>query len=115
MSRGFGNVGSRRPSTRSRQSWPPWSTVRLDDELRVAVISVEQIKDPAKRAWQAGRMIELHTRLSDIRTEAVLELRARGESWSEIGRLLGVTRARAWQLGQPRNREPQKRSDSQRR
>jgi len=76
----------------------------VDDELRIVVISVEQIKDPAKRAWQAGRMIELHTRLSDIRTEAVGVMRERGHSWSDIARLLGVSRARAWKIGQPRNR-----------
>jgi hypothetical protein len=68
--------------------------------------SVEQINDPAKRAWQAGRIIELHTRLSDLRTEAVEELHRRGLSWSEIARLLGVSRGRAWKLGQPRRRAP---------
>jgi hypothetical protein len=49
-------------------------------------------------------MIELQHRLSDIRTEAVLELRRRDQSWSDIAWLLGVSRGRAWKLGQPRAR-----------
>ena len=75
-----------------------------DAAISATLASVEQIQDPAKRAWQAGRVIELHTRLSQIRTEAVDELRERGLSWSEVAGLLGVSRGRAWQLGQPKNR-----------
>ena len=106
------NPGSRRSvaSTAGRQgeAWPPWDCEQLDAELRIVVASVDVIKDPAKRAWQAGRMIELHTRLSDIRTAAVHELRVRGASWSDIARQLGISRGRAWKLGQPRRRKPDK-------
>lgn len=99
------NDGSRRStaSLKGRQ-WPPWHPEQQDAELRIVLASVQQIKDPAKRAWQAGRMIELHTQLSDIRTEAVQELRDRGQSWSQVAWSLGITRGRAWKVGQPKKR-----------
>ena len=103
------NPASRRPvaftACRQPGSRPAWDCEQFDAELRIVLASVDVIKDPAKRAWQAGRMIELHTRLSDIRTAAVHELRVRGASWSDIARQLGVSRGRAWKLGQPRNRK----------
>jgi len=103
------NPVSRRsgPSAPCRQpgSWPPWSCEQFDAELRIVVASVEQIREPAKRAWQAGRMIEIQTRLADIRTEAVGVLRERGHSWSDIAWWLGVSRGRAWKLGQQRRRK----------
>lgn len=99
MTSGIGAVRRSRASLKRRQ-WPPWDCEQWDAELRIVVASVQQIKDPAKRAWQAGRMIELHTQLADIRTEAVQELRERRQTWSQIAWSLGITRGRAWNVGQ---------------
>jgi hypothetical protein len=92
------------PSLASKR-WPPWDCDQWDAELRIVLASVEQIKDPAKRAWQAGRMIELHTQLADIRTEAVQELRERRQTWTQIAWSLGITRGRACNIGHSRKSE----------
>ena len=59
---------------------------------------------PRSALGRPARMIELHTRLSDIRTESVGVLRERGHSWSDIAWWLGVSRGRASKLGQPKKR-----------
>jgi len=60
---------------------------------------VKVIRDPASRAWQAGRVIALRRELHEIRRDAVRELRARGLTWAEVGERLGISKARAHALG----------------
>jgi hypothetical protein len=64
------------------------------------------IGDPAKCAWQAGRVLGLGQELA--RSDAVRSLRFEGKSWSEVGRLLVVSRGRAHpvRLGQLLDRPP---------
>jgi DNA-binding NarL/FixJ family response regulator len=63
---------------------------------------LEQIADPAERAREVGRrMAEVpiwHARLKAIRQQAVVELRARGMSFAEIGREIGLHRNRVQQI-----------------
>jgi hypothetical protein len=77
-----------------------WGTQQRDDELRIVITSLAHIRDPATRAWQASRLIALHPQIREIRADAVNELyEGDGMTWAEIGRLLGVQRARAWKMG----------------
>lgn len=103
MTRDFAAKGSGAVSTPCRQASggaPTWNTTRYDDSLRATVYGVEAIRDPVRRAWQAGRVIELRTYMAQVRSDAVRAMRAQGMSWGEIGAKLGVTRARAWRMGQ---------------
>lgn len=86
---------SRRGEQASDASWPPWEVEPWDDVLRVTLAEVTTIGDPAKRAWQAGRVLALVPELAHIRAEAVQTLHAQGKSWTEVGRLVGVSRGRA--------------------
>jgi DNA-directed RNA polymerase specialized sigma24 family protein len=69
--------------------------------------ALEQIRDPAARALEVGRrMAEIpavHQRLKDIRRAAVLEMRAKGMSFAEIGRELGLHRNRVQQIAEGRS------------
>jgi DNA-directed RNA polymerase specialized sigma24 family protein len=68
---------------------------------------VEHIADPLERAREVGRRMEqipaVHARLKDIRRRAVLELRARGLSYGDIGRELGLHRNRVQQIAEGRS------------
>lgn len=103
MTRDFASRGFAATSTPCRQpdgAVPRWNTTRYDDSLRATICGVESIRDPVKRAWQAGRVIELRTHMARLRSDAVREMRGQGMSWGEIAAKLGVTRARAWRMGQ---------------
>lgn len=67
---------------------------------------VEQIADPVERAREVGRrMAEIpvaHARLARIRREAVMELRARGMSYADIGRELQLHRNRVQKIAEGR-------------
>lgn len=62
--------------------------------------------DPTERAKQAGVALnavpELQSWLRQVRQEAVLEMRAGGLSHAEVGKQLGVSRARAQQIAEGR-------------
>lgn len=66
------------------------------------VDQVEKIADPAERAREVGRRMGLitqwHTRLKEIRQNAVAEMRDSGMSLAEIGRDLGLHRNRVQQI-----------------
>ncbi|MEU0493475.1 hypothetical protein ABZ249_29975 [Nocardiopsis sp. NPDC006139] len=61
--------------------------------------ALTSINDPADRARAAGDMLNhipaLQRALREARQEAVLEMRATGATFDEIGKQLGITRARA--------------------
>ena len=63
---------------------------------------IEQIPDPAERARQAGlRLAAVPTwqaRLRIIRQEAVVEMKARGMSYADIAKELGLHRNRIQQI-----------------
>ena len=71
-----------------------------EDELQATLWGVEMIRDPIRRARQAERVMRLASEMALIRSEAVLEMRAEGLSWRQVAEALGVSRGRAWQLGQ---------------
>jgi DNA-directed RNA polymerase specialized sigma24 family protein len=63
---------------------------------------IDQIKDPAERAREVGRRLgaipTFQARLAAIRRQAVLEMRAKGMSFAEIGAELGLDRQRVQQI-----------------
>ncbi len=69
--------------------------------------AVENIADPAERAREVGRrMAEIpavHARLKAIRRQAVVEMRAGGMSYAEIGDQLGLHRNRVQQIFEGRS------------
>jgi DNA-directed RNA polymerase specialized sigma24 family protein len=68
---------------------------------------VEQIADPVERAREVGRRMEqipvVHARLARIRREAVLQLRAKGMSYADIGRELQLHRNRVQKIAEGRS------------
>jgi DNA-directed RNA polymerase specialized sigma24 family protein len=68
---------------------------------------VEKIADPVERAREVGRRMaaipELHARLKGIRRQAVVEMKARGMSFADIGRELGLHRNRVQQIFEGRS------------
>lgn len=102
MTREHGVSAAGRVSTaRRRRREPPWSEWRwrYDAELAKVLADVRHIREPASRAWQAGRLIALKRELHEIRRDAVRQLRDRGMTWAEIGECLEISRARAHALG----------------
>jgi DNA-directed RNA polymerase specialized sigma subunit len=63
---------------------------------------VVQIADPAERAREIGRRMALvtqwHTQLKEIRQAAIVEMKASGMSFAEIGRQIGLHRNRVQQI-----------------
>jgi len=70
--------------------------------VKDAVEAFAQISDPADRARELSGLLsglpDIHRRIRELRQEAVLELRAGGATQLEVGRVLGVTKARARQI-----------------
>lgn len=69
--------------------------------------ALEQIPDPAERAREVGRrMAEIpvvHQRLKEIRRAAVLEMRAQGMTFAQIGVELALHRNRVQQIAEGRS------------
>lgn len=67
---------------------------------------IEEITDPLERALEIGRRLnqipEFQAKLSDMRRAAVLEMKAQGMSYKEIGEALGMHRNRAQQIAEGR-------------
>lgn len=63
---------------------------------------LEKIADPLERAREIGRRMALiplaHARLRELRQAAVVELKAKGMSYADIGRELGLHRNRVQQI-----------------
>lgn len=63
---------------------------------------IDQISDPAERAREAGRRLSAiptwQERLRKIRQAAVVEMKAGGMTYADIGRELGLHRNRAQQI-----------------
>jgi hypothetical protein len=68
-----------------------------------AIAALETIIDDAERAKAASLILEQwpsqHARLREVRQQAVLNLKAGGQTWQQIGALLGVHYTRAQQIG----------------
>jgi DNA-directed RNA polymerase specialized sigma24 family protein len=78
------------------------------DPLQEQIDQVRAIPDPVLRA-KAARDTELaltrgRTELSKIRREAILELREKGWSYTEIGKSLDLHRNRVQQIAEGRSR-----------
>lgn len=67
-----------------------------------AVKALESIEDDAACAAAITKVLkdwpESHARLREIRQERVLNLRAEGKTWQEIGEALGIHFTRAQQI-----------------
>ena len=67
-----------------------------------AIAALEEIPDDEARAKAATAVLDQwpaqHARLREMRQRAVLNLRARGRTWQQIGDLLGVHPTRAQQI-----------------
>ena len=60
-------------------------------------------KNPVIRLSVADAVLHLEEELREVRQEAIQELRSEmGRSWPEIGSVMGVSRQRAWQIGNGR-------------
>lgn len=66
---------------------------------------IAAISDPVQRAIAAQEAlddaVDLVAQLSEIRRDAVRELRAQGLTWQEVADLLGIARTRASHLLDP--------------
>ncbi len=59
-------------------------------------------RNPVIRLMVADAVLHLHEGLREVRQDAAQEMRKLGRSWTEIGAVLGVSRQRAWQIGNGR-------------
>ena len=77
------------------------------EEVRTATLAqAQESADPGDRAkvandWHAS-LTQIIRDLARVRRQAVREMYSQGFSWAEIGHVLGVSRARAHQLGKGR-------------
>lgn len=55
--------------------------------------------NPVIRLLASNGLLSAQEPLKAARTAAVLDLRAQGWTWTQIGSLLGANRQRAWQIG----------------
>lgn len=78
-----------------------------DRESLADIDDIEQITDPAERARQAGQRLSAipswQERLRKIRQAAVVEMKAKGMSYADIGRELDLHRNRAQQIFEGRS------------
>ena len=69
---------------------------------------IKAVRDPAERAVRIGQVLNalpgIAAELRDMRRQAVLELRAQGLSYAEIGERLGLHRNRVQQIAEGRTR-----------
>lgn len=81
-----------------------------------AIAALEEISDDEARAKAVTAVLDQwpyqHTRLREVRQRAVLNLRAQGKTWKQIGDILGVHFTRARQIAQgqrgDKNRPPRR-------
>lgn len=84
-----------------------------------AVKALESIEDDADCAAAITKVLkdwpESHARLREIRQERILNLRAQGKTWQEIGDALGIHFTRAQQIakGLRGSKRPKKSEDDQ--
>ncbi|MGW1998515.1 helix-turn-helix domain-containing protein [Embleya sp. NPDC001921] len=69
-----------------------------------AVDDLEKIPDAGERAKALGELLleipSFHSKVREMRQQAVLVLRQQGLSWQDIGDLLGVGRSRAKRIAE---------------
>jgi hypothetical protein len=92
-----------------------------DEEVRRVVDTVsalEAVEDPADRARRAARLLDewpvQHTRIREIRQQAIKELRAQKLSYRKIGEAIGVhyTRVKQIETGETTSRRRLKKQAS---
>lgn len=75
-------------------------------EVQRVIEQLESIGDAGERAIAAGALLKdwprLHRQVREVRQQAVIVLRQQGMSHADIGRLLGITKARAAQIAEGR-------------
>lgn len=68
-----------------------------------AIEAFEAIEDDAACALAVSQALknwpDHHSKLRELRQQRVQSLKAQGKTWPEIGKLLGITGARAQQIG----------------
>jgi CRP-like cAMP-binding protein len=68
---------------------------------------LEEIADPAERALEIGRRLTAipayQERLRALRQAAVLEMRAKGMTFADIGKVVGLHRNRVQQIAEGRS------------
>jgi hypothetical protein len=70
------------------------------EDLLADVVALEDPVDRFRALTELDAAArEFPVALRAARAEAIAELRRSGRSWDEIGALLGISKARAWQLG----------------
>lgn len=71
------------------------------------IAQIQQIADPAERAREIGRRLkavpELQSQLRVLRQDAVLALKAKGMTYAQIGREIGLHRNRVQQIAEGRS------------
>jgi hypothetical protein len=74
-----------------------------EEVLRVVLSGVHGHQNPFIRLDVADAVLRLEPELRRVRQEAAQEMRKRqGRTWTEIGIVMGVSRQRAWQIGNGR-------------
>lgn len=67
-----------------------------------ATAALEQIRDDADRAKAVTALLDewpdQHARLREVRQQAVLKMKASGQTWQQIGDALGIHATRAQQI-----------------
>ena len=74
-------------------------------ELVAALTAIEDPQERAEAALAATEAAaELRAALAQVRRDAFVELNASGKSWTEIGAMFKMSRARAFQVVHGKNR-----------
>ena len=94
---------------RPKSTWKPEKDVfvahaRESNVTEQALAGVLEVihthRNPVIRLSLANAVLHLEKELREARQEAVQEMCSKmGRSYTEIGKLMGVTRQRAWQIG----------------
>jgi hypothetical protein len=103
---------AKRAVGRPKDTWKPGkdgfvihaAEAKVTESLQAAVLAdilkgAHLYKNPIIRLQVADAVLRLETELIGARREAVQELRSMGWPWTRIGKVLGVSRQRAWDIG----------------
>ena len=67
---------------------------------------LDSYRNPVIRLLAADGLLRSEDRLREARRAAVGDLRAEGWTWARIASLLGRSRQRVWQIGNPEQKGP---------
>jgi len=76
--------------------------INVDDLLLKVGKAAHHYSNPVIRLTATDALLHMEDELREARQDAIQELIQMGWGWTKIGRLLGISRQRAWQIGNGR-------------